>query len=94
MLNSQAQRSEGTEATRLYSESVSAYREALKVTPRKALPQDWAGIQRNLGAALTDQADRGEGKETPRKRLREPTLANLLAFKNDTGPSCLDPSVS
>ena len=47
-------------------ENTVAYREALKVYTRDALPQDWAMTQNNLGNALGDQALASEGAERAR----------------------------
>ena len=40
---------------------MSAYRAALEVRTREALPLDWATTQNNLGAALSSLGEREEG---------------------------------
>jgi hypothetical protein len=79
-LRDQARRSDGAEAVRLLNESVSAYREALKVRTREQLPQGWAATQNNLGTALRDQAGRSEGAEAVRL-LNESVSAFREALK-------------
>jgi hypothetical protein len=53
---------------------VAAYRLALEVRTREALPQDWAMTQMNLGNALAEQGTRTEG-EAGRKLLAEAVAA-------------------
>ncbi|MBL8760134.1 MAG: hypothetical protein JNL50_02435 [Phycisphaerae bacterium] len=65
-LGSQALAGEGGERARLLGESVAAYREALKVYTRDALPQAWAMTQCNLGNALRDQARAAKGQDHDR----------------------------
>jgi len=50
---------------------VTAFRAALEVRTRKAMPADWAAIQNNLGAALQTLGER-EGNST---RLKEAVAA-------------------
>ena len=76
-LRAQASASEGPARARLLGEAVAAYRSALEVRTREALPQDWAGTQNNLGIALSDQASASEGPA--RTRLLGEAVA---AFKN------------
>ena len=50
-----------------------AYRKALQVYTREQLPQGWAAIQNNLGAALADLAESSEGAQAA-GRARESRL--------------------
>ena len=50
----------------MLGEAVKAYRLALEVYTREALPQDWAMTQNNLAVALSDQAGASEGAERAR----------------------------
>ena len=45
----------------MLAEAVKAYRAALQVYTREALPQDWAMTQNNLAATLSDQASASKG---------------------------------
>ena len=47
--------------TQLLAEAVTAYRQALEIRARAALPQDWAMTQNNVGIALKTQGNRTEG---------------------------------
>ncbi len=61
---------EGEEGLRLLAQSVEAYRQALQVFTREALPQDWAKTQRDLGLTLHAHAERLPEEEGTR-RLEE-----------------------
>ena len=60
-LKTQGERTEGAAGTQLLAEAVTAYRKALEVYTRAALPQGWAATQNNLGTALQTQGERTEG---------------------------------
>ena len=60
-LGTQGERTEGAAGTQLLAEAVTAYRKALEVYTRAALPQGWAMAQNNLGNALGTQGERTEG---------------------------------
>ena len=79
-LQTQASASEGAESARLLGEAVAAYRLALEVYVRQALPQDWAMTQNNLGNALRNQAGASEGAERARL-LGEAVAAHRLALE-------------
>ena len=66
----EAEASEGEERAKLLGEAVAAYRSALEVHTREALPQDWAWSQNNLARALRDQAKDAQSQERARL-LRE-----------------------
>ena len=53
----------GEAAQQHLERAVAAYRAALTVYTKQALPQDWAGTQNNLGLALRDQASQSQGGE-------------------------------
>jgi tetratricopeptide (TPR) repeat protein len=57
---------DGPEAARLLGESASAYRRALLVFTRDAMPLEWASTQHNLGFALQEQGARTRGPEAIR----------------------------
>jgi len=59
---------------------VKAYRLALEVRTREALPQGWATTQNNLAIALSDQAGASEGAERARL-LGEAVKAYRLALE-------------
>ncbi len=61
VLSDQGLSSEGAERARLLGEAVVAYRSALDVFTRAALPQDWATTQNNLALTLKDQASTSSG---------------------------------
>jgi hypothetical protein len=65
----QAASSEGADRARLLGEAVAAYRSALEVRTREALPQDRATTQNNLGAALRGQAFRASAGADRRRLL-------------------------
>jgi tetratricopeptide (TPR) repeat protein len=67
-------REEGTERL---EEAVDAYRAALQVYTREALPLDWAMTQNNLGSALSGLGEREEGTE----RLEEAVDAYRAALQ-------------
>ncbi|MGF1508393.1 MAG: hypothetical protein ACFB9M_02700 [Myxococcota bacterium] len=62
-LREQGIRTGGAEGAGLLAEAVTAYRNALEVRTRAALPQDWATTQNNLGNALSEQGIRTGGPE-------------------------------
>ena len=55
-------RTKGADIQKFLRESVQAYRDALTVYTKEALPQDWAMTQNNLGAVLGDQGTRVGGE--------------------------------
>ncbi len=57
-LTSLGEREEGTAGL---EDAVSAYRAALEVRSREALPRDWAMTQNNLGTALLSLGEREAG---------------------------------
>ena len=61
VLNDEGVRAGGDKASGLLDQAVKAYRNALEVRTRVAVPQDWAATQRGLGNALADQGQRAAG---------------------------------
>lgn len=59
-------RTEGERIHRHLANAVAAYRAALTVRTKEALPQDWATTQNNLGTVLADQGARTRGEEGKR----------------------------
>jgi hypothetical protein len=64
---------------------VAAYRFALEVYTREALPQDWATTQNNLGAALRAQAIAGADDDGV--RLLEEAVRRLSGRPGKSGPA-------
>ena len=64
-----------TLGARLLAEAVAAYRAALEVRTREALPQEWARTQSNLANALCNQAAASDGPDSAR------LLAEAIAAK-------------
>lgn len=62
-LRVQGERSDGALGSALLKEAVGAYRAALNVRTREALPVDWAMTQNNLANALQVQGGRSGGAE-------------------------------
>lgn len=69
-LTEQGKRAVGGEGQRLFSEAVTAYREALKLESRQESPQVWAETQLGLGTALEQQGLR-LGEEEEKKLLAD-----------------------
>jgi hypothetical protein len=78
-LTRMGERLAGAEGARRLEEAVAAYRAALTVYTREALPQDWAMTQNNLGTALTRMGEREGGTEGAR-RLAEAVEAYRQAL--------------
>jgi tetratricopeptide (TPR) repeat protein len=73
-LREQAAGVEGPEATRLWAETVAAYRRALLVLTRESRSEVWATTQHDLGYALQEQGVRTKGPDAVRL-LREAVAA-------------------
>ena len=65
-------------AIALLDQAVQALRSALEVYTQAALPQDWAQIQNNLGAALMREAERGGDKALALAGQAEQAFRNTL----------------
>jgi tetratricopeptide (TPR) repeat protein len=65
-LKDQGRSVDGPESVRLLGEAVSAYRRALLVFTREAMPLEWATTQHNLGFALQEQGARAKAPEATR----------------------------
>ena len=55
-------RAKGADTQKFLQDAVTAYREALTVHTKEALPQQWATTQNNLGLVLWDQGTRTDGE--------------------------------
>ena len=85
----QGTRTSGEDGTRLLAEAVTAYRAALEVHTREAMPVDWATTQNNLGNALQQPGHphRRRGRHPPagRGRRRLPRSARGPHPRGDAG---------
>src|SRR5262249_32075434 len=79
VLREQGIRTDGEAGTRLLAEAVEAYRAALTVYTKEALPQRWARTQDNLGLALVDEGTRTDG-EAGTRLLTEADAAHRAAW--------------
>jgi tetratricopeptide (TPR) repeat protein len=72
----------------LLAQAVEAFRAALQVHTREALPQDWARTQNNLGNVLSSQGERLEGAEGVRLlgQAVEAYLAALQVYTREALP--------
>ena len=62
-LRTQGARTGGAAGLALLADAVTAYRDALSVYTKAAMPADWAMTQNNLGTALSTQGERTGGAE-------------------------------
>jgi len=87
-LFAQGERLDGAEGVRRLEESAAAYRLALEVRTREALPQQWAMTQNNLGAALQVLGNRQGGGEGARRlgESAEAFRSALEVFTRDALP--------
>jgi hypothetical protein len=79
-LVSLGERQPGAEGLRSLSGAVEAYRAALQVYTRAAMPQDWAATQNSLGYTLSKRAGRQSGAESLQS-LRDAAVACRSALE-------------
>jgi tetratricopeptide (TPR) repeat protein len=79
VLQTQGERTGGPDGLRLLDEAVTAYRDALTIHTRDAMPAQWAMTQNNLGNTLEIQGDRTGGQEG-RRLLAEAVTAHRDAL--------------
>ena len=66
VLGELAMRNSGEQSIQYLTQSVDAFRSALKVRTPEQLPQDWAMTQNNLGNVLDELGTRSSGQQSAR----------------------------